>query len=81
MLIPSLSSLQWKGQASYHTLQPPSPSPPIKNRIWSYVSPTPGFAPLKDHLSFYASTGVSADQAGGEWRCLVDGERVGVQEG
>lgn len=51
------------------------------NRIWSYPSPTPGFTPLKDYLSFYASTGQSKQVHGGEWRCYVDDEQVGVQEG
>jgi hypothetical protein len=36
---------------------------------------------LKDHLSFYASTGQNPADVGGEWRCFVDGERVSVQEG
>jgi hypothetical protein len=37
--------------------------------------------PLKDYLSFYAYTGLSKDEAGGEWRCFVDDEMVGEQEG
>ncbi|KAK4688377.1 hypothetical protein P7C73_g1731, partial [Tremellales sp. Uapishka_1] len=72
---------EWKGNASYHSYQPPSSSAPISNRVWSYESPTPGFTPIKDYVSFYASTGVDKTRAGGEWRCFVDDERVGVQEG
>ncbi|WVW84939.1 hypothetical protein I302_106975 [Kwoniella bestiolae CBS 10118] len=72
---------EWKGKASYHTFNPPSSSRPINDRIWSYPSPTPGFTPIKDYLSFYASTGMSEAQAGGSWRCFVDDEEVGVQEG
>jgi uncharacterized protein (DUF427 family) len=72
---------EWKGSASYHSIQPPGASRPIENRIWSYANPTPGFKPIKDYLSFYASTGTSKDAIGGEWRCFVDDEPVGVQEG
>ncbi len=79
--IADASILQWKGQASYHTLLPPSSKYPIQNRIWSYPSPTRSFTPLKDYVSFYATSGMDKDKVGGEWRCFVDGERVGVQEG
>ncbi|GFZ50615.1 hypothetical protein JCM24511_08373 [Saitozyma sp. JCM 24511] len=72
---------EWKGSASYHSIHPPGASRPIENRIWSYANPTPGFKPIKDYLSFYASTGTSKDALGGEWRCFVDDEPVGVQEG
>ncbi|KAK6594610.1 hypothetical protein H4I96_10341 [Botrytis cinerea] len=43
----------------------------ITNRIWSYESPTPQYADLKGHLSFYA----------GPWDCFVDGEKVVPQPG
>jgi uncharacterized protein (DUF427 family) len=72
---------EWKGRASYHTITPPGAKQPIHNRIWSYENPNPPFSALKNYVSFYASTGMSADATGGEWRCYVDGERVGVQEG
>ena len=76
---------QWKGSAAYHSLTPPSssstPSKSIENRIWSYPHPNTAFAPLKDYLSFYASTGQKKERAGGEWKCYVDDEEVGVQEG
>jgi len=71
---------QWKGAATYHAIKPPG-GKTIANRIWSYTKPTSGFIPLKDYLSFYASTGVSKEEAGGEWRCFVDDEMVGKQEG
>jgi len=76
-------SLQWKGSATYHNLTPPGSTKSIQNRVWSYESPTSRFKPLKDYLSFYASVGGEreAQVYGGEWRCFVDGERVGVQEG
>lgn len=72
---------KWKGAATYHSITPPGASKSITNRIWSYNKPTPGFLPLKDYLSFYASTGLGKDDAGGEWRCFVDDEMVGKQEG
>ncbi|ORY22024.1 hypothetical protein BCR39DRAFT_474151 [Naematelia encephala] len=71
---------EWKGAASYHSITPPG-GKTIQNRIWSYARPTPGFTPIKDYVSFYASTGMDKTEAGGEWRCFVDDERVGVQEG
>lgn len=73
---------QWKGTASYHTLTLPSLSPqpaPVRSRIWSYQSPTAGFKPIADYLSFYASAGTQAKDGG--WRCLVDGEEVIPQPG
>jgi uncharacterized protein (DUF427 family) len=76
-----LLTRKWKGAATYHTIQPPGAKKPISNRIWSYQKPTPSFVPLKDYLSFYASTGLSKEDAGGEWRCFVDDEMVGKQEG
>ena len=64
----------------------------VENRIWSYDTPTAGFKPLKGYLSFYASSNAAAgrsrssgmhngDREKGEWRCFVDGEEVGIQEG
>jgi uncharacterized protein (DUF427 family) len=64
----------------------------VENRIWSYDAPTAGFKPLKGYLSFYASSNASAGRSRssgmgkgegekGEWRCFVDGEEVGIQEG
>jgi hypothetical protein len=56
----------------------------VENRIWSYDAPTQGFKPLKGYLSFYASSSATSGrgQGGkGEWRCFVDGEEVGIQEG
>lgn len=41
----------------------------------------PSFAPIKDHLSFYAATGKTDAELGGQWRCFVDGEQVSEQEG
>ncbi|WRT68024.1 uncharacterized protein IL334_004999 [Kwoniella shivajii] len=72
---------EWKGKASYHTIRLSPNSASIENRIWSYPQPTATFSPIKDHFSFYASTGTNERNAGGKWRCYVDEEEVGVQEG
>lgn len=69
------SFCEWKGRATYHSIQVPGGQ--VANRIWSYQSPTAHFEPIKGYLSFYASGG--NDQ--GRWRCTVDDEEVGVQEG
>jgi hypothetical protein len=45
----------------------------VKNKIWSYESPTPAFKDIKGALSFYAS--------GVPWDCFVDDEKVAPQEG
>jgi len=45
----------------------------IKNKIWSYESPTPGFKDIRGFLSFYAN--------GVPWECFVDDEKVTPQEG
>lgn len=66
------SYCEWKGIATYYALaNPGSSSEVVKNRIWSYGSPTSGFKEIKDYLSFYA----------GPWDCFVDGEKVEPQPG
>lgn len=45
----------------------------IKNKIWSYESPTPAFKNIKGYISFYAN--------GVPWECFVDDEKVTPQEG
>jgi len=66
---------EWKGHASYYDFHPPSAtssaSQPIKCRIWTYHSPVPHYAALKDYLAFYV----------GPWRCFVDDEEIHPQEG
>lgn len=49
----------------------PSAGKTTANRIWSYDSPTGGFAPIQGYLSLYA----------GPWDCFVDGEKVEAQPG
>jgi uncharacterized protein (DUF427 family) len=68
------SMCEWKGRATYWDLTLPndtSDTTIIKNRIWSYESPTPTFEAIKGYLSFYA----------GPWQCFVDGEEVQAQPG
>ncbi|MCJ1307468.1 hypothetical protein MMC25_001114 [Agyrium rufum] len=69
---PKSSFCEWKGSATYWNLtHPTDDSKTIKNRIWSYENPTPGFEGLKGYLSFYA----------GPWDCYVDDELVEPQPG
>jgi hypothetical protein len=45
----------------------------VRNKIWSYESPTPAFKDIKSYLSFYANDV--------PWECFVDEEKVSPQEG
>jgi len=69
---PHTSVCEWKGPATYHHIADPSGGEVIKNKIWSYEDPTPGFKGIKGYLSFYANA---------PWECYVDGEKVEPQEG
>ncbi|KAI1629938.1 hypothetical protein EDD37DRAFT_618173 [Exophiala viscosa] len=72
--IPNKSSLcEWKGRATYWNITNVSSGETVKNKIWSYESPTPAFKDIKGHLSFYAN--------GVPWECFVDDEKVTPQEG
>jgi len=67
---PGRSFCEFKGLAEYWSLN-------VNGRradgvAWSYPDPTPGFAPIKDHLAFYAS---KVDE------CWVGDEKVMPQEG
>jgi uncharacterized protein (DUF427 family) len=62
---------EWKGWATYYSLSLPQSSEVIKDRIWSYDTPTKGCEAIKGYLSFYA----------GPWQCFVDGEEVQPQPG
>ncbi len=64
------SFCEWKGGARYLSLNG-------LEVAWFYPQPTPGFAPIKDHLAFYAARVVVQDGDG----CFVDGERVTPQAG
>ena len=66
------SYCEWKGQATYYDIENPTkPTEIVKNRIWSYDSPTQGFKSIKGYLCFYA----------GPWDCFVNGEKVEPQPG
>ena len=72
--VPNKSSLcEWKGRATYWKLKNNDTGEEVKNKIWSYESPTPGFKDIKSYLCFYAS--------GVPWECFVDDEKVQPQEG
>ncbi|MEM7272599.1 MAG: DUF427 domain-containing protein [Actinomycetota bacterium] len=61
---------EWKGMASYVDLVVDGARVPDAG--WFYREPSAAFAPLRDHLAFYAQ---KAD------RCLVDDEEVASNEG
>lgn len=61
------SFCEWKGQARYWALKTQSDS--VVG--WDYPQPTPAFAEIADHLSFYP----------GRLACYVDDERVQAQTG
>jgi len=60
---------EWKGQATYWTVQVGDVG--IQSGGWSYPDPTPGFAPLKDHVAFYPAL----------FTCYLDDELVRPQPG
>ena len=65
---------EWKGWATYYTITSKNDDQKeetVKDRIWSYESPTQGFKDLTGYVSFYA----------GLWDCYVDGELVKPQPG
>jgi hypothetical protein len=64
------SFCEWKGEARYYTLEVNGRR--AENVGWYYPNPTPSFAPIRDHVAFYA-----APLDG----CFVDGERVTPQPG
>lgn len=64
------SFCEWKGAATYWDVVV---GDVVLPRVgWSYASPTPSFAALRDHVAFYAAP---FD------RCSVDGETVSPQLG
>ncbi len=64
------SFCEWKGAATYWDVVV---GDLVLPRVgWSYANPTPAFAALRDHVSFYAAP---FD------RCTVDGETVTPQPG
>ncbi len=72
VLVPAGGSsfCEWKGDARYFDVV--AGGQRRERAAWSYPSPTPSFAILRDHVAFYAA----AMDA-----CFVDGERVVPQPG
>jgi uncharacterized protein (DUF427 family) len=64
------SFCEWKGNAVYYDVE--IAGDVLRDVAWSYPSPTPAFAALRDHIAFYA---------GPFDGCFVDGERVIPQPG
>jgi uncharacterized protein (DUF427 family) len=46
------SFCEWKGRARYWTVRVGARR--AERAAWSYPEPTPGFAPIRDHVAFYA---------------------------
>lgn len=67
---PARSLCEWKGQAVYWDVIVGDER--LTGVGWSYPSPTPSFAPLREHIAFYA---------GPFERVEVDGEQVTPQPG
>ncbi len=67
---PGSSYCEWKGRAHYFTAS--AGGRIATEAAWAYESPSPAFAPLRDHVAFYA---------GRMDECFVDGERVVPQPG
>jgi uncharacterized protein (DUF427 family) len=67
-LVPAegVSFCEWKGRATYWTVGDE------RDAAWSYATPSPAFAAIKDHVAFYAHR-MDA--------CFVDGEQVTPQPG
>jgi len=66
---PGSSFCEWKGAATYWSLVLDGQT--VKNAAWSYSSPSPSFAPIRDHVAFYPAM---VD-------CTVDGQPVRSQTG
>lgn len=64
---PGSSFCEWKGAATYWALA----AAPAAAVGWSYEQPTPAFAAIRGHFSFYP----------GRVECFVAGERVRPQPG
>lgn len=54
------STCPHKGAATYYTIV--AKSGPIDNAAWSYETPKPEVAAIKDHIAFYSSGKVAVEQ-------------------
>ncbi len=68
--VPGRSLCEWKGQASYYTIEVGDQR--AERAAWYYRDPTPTFADIQDYVAVYPSRMEA---------CYVDGERVQAQEG
>ena len=66
--VANTSFCEWKGQASYFALADDPGGPPV---AWLYADPSPTFAAIDRHVSFYPA----------RVACFVNGERVRPQPG
>jgi len=67
-----VTTCEWKGGATYWDVAlPDDERPALAAALWSYESPTAGFAALAGAVTAYPA----------RLECLVDGERVRPQEG
>lgn len=62
---------EWKGPATYYSVDLPGAQQSVSNRMWSYERPSRRFEPIRGYVSMYA----------GPWQCEVDGEPVEPQPG
>lgn len=67
---PRRSVCEWKGAATYYTVS--LGDAVAENAAWTYLDPTPPFAPIRGYVAFYPSR-MDA--------CLVDGVPVQAQPG
>jgi uncharacterized protein (DUF427 family) len=67
---PARSLCEWKGQAAYWDVVIGDER--IAAAGWSYPDPSPAFAPIRDHIAFYAAPFESV---------TIDGEQVTPQPG
>ena len=66
------SVCEWKGVATYWTLQGTAGHPPVPGAAWSYEEPRPGYEAIAGHIAFYPELVEG---------CTVDGEPVRAQAG
>ena len=69
-LVDGSSFCEWKGRAHYYTVRGGGRTAP--SAAWGYETPSDAFAPLRDHVAFYAEP-MDA--------CYVDDEQVTAQPG
>lgn len=69
-----ISLCEWKGRARYYTVRggPAGHERVEQQAAWGYSEPSPAFAPIRDHVAFYAQR-MDA--------CFVDDEQVVPQPG